>query len=224
MRIKWIGHSCFLIEGKDVKVITDPYGEGVPYRTPDYSVDVVTVSHEHFDHNAVERVKGDPLVIRGAGSHEGAGIRFTGIGTFHDEDGGGKRGLNTIFTFTIDGVSLAHLGDLGHPLSGAQAEALSGVDLLFIPVGGHFTIGANEARDLIGSLPSLKVAIPMHYKTDRLGEDFPIATVDNFIRKMENVRKIGRSEVSLVEVSLVEVSLIDEDLPNRPEVWILDYA
>jgi L-ascorbate metabolism protein UlaG (beta-lactamase superfamily) len=206
MRIKWIGHACFLIEGEEGRVLTDPYDESIPYRAPDYSVDVVTVSHEHFDHNATERVKGNPIVIRGAGSHDAAGVIFTGIATFHDRENGRKRGENTIFTFTMEGIHLAHLGDLGHPLSDAQREALSD--------GGHFTIGPNEARDLIGSLPNLKVIIPMHFKTDLLGDNFPIAPVENFARKAQNIKKIGRSEITLTK----------ETLPAQPEVWILDYA
>ncbi len=214
MKVKWIGHACFLIEGEEGKVLTDPYDESIPYRAPDFPVDVVTVSHEHSDHNAVDRVPGDPVVIRGPGEHRARGMTFTGIACFHDSEAGKKRGENTIFTFTIDGIHLAHLGDLGHPLSDVQVEALSAVEVLFIPVGGHFTIGPDEAKDLIQSMSNLAVVFPMHYKTDRLGDDFPIAPVDNFARKVQNVRKIGGSEISLT----------NETLPKHLEVWILDYA
>jgi len=88
------------------------------------------------------------------------------------------------------------------------------VEVLFIPVGGYFTIGPDEAKDLIQSMPNLAVVFPMHYKTDRLGDNFPIAPVDNFARKVQNVRKIGGSEISLT----------NETLPKHLEVWILDYA
>lgn len=214
MRIKWLGHSCFLIEGRGGCVMTDPYDASLSYRPPDYAADVVTVSHEHFDHNAVERVKGSPTVIRGEGTHHAAGFHFQGIASFHDNCGGKKRGGNTIFTFEMEGLQLAHLGDLGETLSEEKMAALAGVEVLFIPVGGHFTIGPDEAEALIRRLPALRVIIPMHFKTDRLGDNFPIAPVDNFAGKMQNVKRIGGSEVTLSR----------ESLPPQQEVWILDYA
>ncbi len=214
MRIKWIGHSCFLIEGDGVRIITDPYDERLPYRPPDYPAEIVTVSHGHFDHNAVERVKGSPTVIQGAGEHTAHGITFIGIGSFHDEAQGTKRGDNTIFKFNLEGITLAHFGDFGERLTDSQAEALNDAEVIFIPVGGYFTIGPDEAVEITKRLPKLKVVFPMHYKTDILGDDFPIAPVENFTRKMQNVRKIGSSEVSLTR----------ESLPEPLEVWILDYA
>lgn len=214
MNIKWIGHSCFLIEGKEGKVLTDPFKEEIPYSMPGTAVDVVTVSHEHFDHNAVDRVKGSPEIVRGDGPHTAAGITFQGVPSFHDEERGKKRGPNTIFLFTMESIRLAHFGDLGQPLTDAQKMALSQVEAAFIPVGGHFTIGPDQARDMIQALPKLKVVFPMHYKTDKLGSNFPIVPLENFTRGMQNTRKIGRSEVALTR----------ELLPGQTEVWILDYA
>lgn len=214
MKIKWIGHSCFLIEGDGMRIITDPYNEQLPYRPPDYTVDIVTVTHEHFDHNAVDRVKGNPTVIRGVGEHTARGITFTGIASFHDEEQGKKRGKNTIFKFMLEGVTLAHFGDLGHRLTDVQTAALADTQVAFIPVGGYFTIGPNEAVDIAKRLSKLRVIFPMHYKTDILGDDFPIAPVENFARRMQNIKKIGSSEVTLTK----------ESLPERQEVWILDYA
>ncbi len=214
MKIKWLGHACFLIEGEKGRLITDPYDESIPYRPPDFDADVVTVSHDHFDHNAVGRVKGRPTVVRGEGVHSASGIRFQGIASFHDESGGTKRGANTIFAFEIEGIRMAHLGDLGETLSEEQAEVLSDVEVVFIPVGGHYTIGAGEAAALLNRLPSLRVVIPMHYKTDRLGDDFPIAPVENFAGMVQNIKHIGSSEVALSR----------ESLPAQTEVWILDYS
>jgi len=214
MKIKWIGHSCFLIEGEKVRIITDPYNEQLPYRPPDFPADVVIVSHEHFDHNAVDRVRGNPTVVKGVGEHTAHGIMFTGIASYHDEVGGKKRGENTIFAFTLDGVHLAHFGDLGQRLTDAQAAALQETEVIFIPVGGYFTIGPDEAVEVTKRLPNLKIVFPMHYKTDILGDDFPIGPVENFTRKMQNVRKIGSSEVTFTR----------ESLPKTQEVWILDYA
>jgi len=214
MKIKWIGHSCFLIEGDGVRIITDPYDERLPYRPPDFPADVVTVSHEHFDHNAVSRVKGNPEVVRGVGEHVARGIKFVGIKSYHDEEGGAKRGENTIFKFALEGITLAHFGDFGQRLTDEQAAALADVEAVFIPVGGYFTIGPDEALEVIHRLPNLRVVFPMHYKTDILGDDFPIAPVENFSRRVQNVRRIGSSEVSLTK----------ESLPATQEVWILDYA
>ena len=166
MKVKWIGHACFLIEGEEGKVLTDPYDKSIPYRAPDFPVDVVTVSHEHSDHNAINRVPGDPSVIRGPGEHRARGMMFTGIACFHDSEAGKKRGKNTIFTFTVDGIHLAHPGDLGHPLSDVQVEALSAVEVLFIPIGGHYTTDAAQAAEIARALPKLRVVIPMHFKTD----------------------------------------------------------
>lgn len=214
MKIKWLGHACFLIEGEKGRLITDPYDESIPYGPLDYTAEVVTVSHDHFDHNAVGRVKGHPTVVRGEGEHSASGIDFHGIASFHDESGGTKRGANTIFAFAIEGIRMAHLGDLGEALSDEQAAALSEVEVLLIPVGGHYTIGADEAAALIKRLPNLKIVIPMHYKTDRLGDDFPIAPVENFARMVQNVKHIGSSEAALTRKSL----------PGQTEVWILDYS
>ncbi|HDL85988.1 MAG TPA: MBL fold metallo-hydrolase [Candidatus Acetothermia bacterium] len=214
MKITWIGHSCFLIEGKDVKVITDPYDEHIPYRAPSFPADVVTVSHEHSDHNAVDRVPGSPEVVRGPGEHTAHGVKFTGIATFHDEERGKKRGENTIFTFAIDGIVFAHFGDLGHMLNAEQLARLADVEAVMIPVGGYFTIDAAQAAGIVAQLPHVKVILPMHYKTDVLGADFPIDSVDKFTSQMQNIVEIGSAEVSITA----------GDLPVHPEVWILHYA
>jgi len=214
MNIQWIGHSCFLIHSKEANILTDPFNEAIPYSIPDTAVDIVTVSHEHFDHNAVERVKGNPEIVRGDGPHTAAGITFQGVPSFHDEEKGKKRGLNTIFLFTLEGIRFAHFGDLGQPLTQDQKMALSRVEAAFIPVGGYYTIGPDQARAVMQELPQLKVVFPMHYKTDKLSSDFPIAPLDKFTRGMQNTRKIGRSEVALTR----------DSLPGQTEVWILDYA
>lgn len=214
MKIRWIGHSCFLVESNEGKVVTDPFDESIGYGMPELSADVITISHEHGDHNAVGRVGGNAKIIRGEGRHEAHGIVFEGIASFHDNVGGQKRGKNTIFIFQLEGITLAHLGDLGHPLSNDQLAALSNTEVLFVPVGGYYTIGPDEARALIGELENLKVVFPMHYKTDRLDEDFPIVPVENFTEKMENVKQIGTAEVILSK----------ENLPSKLEVLVLNHA
>ncbi len=215
LEIKWYGHSCFLITtSAGVKILTDPYDESVPYKFPEEPVDIVTVSHEHFDHNAVDRVAGSPVVIRGLGEREVKGIRFRGIGSFHDQHGGRDRGRNTIFRIEADGIVLAHFGDLGHVLNAEQQRPLQDVQVILTPVGGHFTVGPKEVSEIIGMLPSLRVVIPMHFKTELIS-DWPIVPLEDFLSEVDlPVRRIGSSSVKLTP----------EDLPQGKEVWVLEYA
>jgi len=213
MKITWIGHSCFFIEAREGRIVTDPFAEEVPYAFPELEADLVTVSHDHFDHNAVGRVGGNPIVLNEPGRHDVAGLSILGVPSFHDDAEGAKRGKNTMFVFTIDGIRTTHLGDLGTSLSEEQRAALGDVRLALIPVGGNYTIGAKQAAGVVRALPSLRVVIPMHFKTDRVS-DWPIETVEPFAKMMDNVRRIGGSVVS--------VTL--ETLPEAMEVWVPDYA
>ena len=193
MKVRWLGHASFLITSDNgTRIITDPYvvGSGIKYGEIQESADVVTVSHEHFDHNNVDSVGGSPQVVKE--SAEVKGVKFEGVATYHDASGGSERGNNTIFCMDIDGVRLCHFGDLGHPLSGQQVADIGKVDVLLIPVGGFFTIDSKVASEVCDLLkPS--VIIPMHFKNDKL--DFPIASVDDFIEGKGNVRKMDSSEV-----------------------------
>jgi L-ascorbate metabolism protein UlaG (beta-lactamase superfamily) len=193
MKVRWLGHASFLITSDNgTRIITDPYvvSSGIKYGEIKESADVVTVSHEHFDHNNVDSVGGSPQVVKG--SAEAKGVKFEGVPTYHDASGGSERGNNTIFCMDVDGVRLCHLGDLGHPLSGQQVADIGKVDVLLIPVGGFFTIDAKVASEVCDLLkPS--VIIPMHFKNDKL--DFPIAGVDDFLEGKGNVRKMDSSEV-----------------------------
>jgi len=195
-------------------VLTDPYDEQLPYKAPTFPADVVTVSHEHFDHNATRRIPGSPSIVRGSGEHIAQNTRFIGIPTFHDEKQGQQRGENTVFTFTIDEINIAHFGDLGHLLNQDQLTALSEVEVVMIPVGGYFTIDAQKAAQIVRQLPQVKVILPMHYKTDILGEGFPIDKVDKFLDRMQNTRQIEGAEAVLTR----------DTLPAHPEVWVLSYA
>jgi L-ascorbate metabolism protein UlaG (beta-lactamase superfamily) len=213
MKLTWLGHACFLIEAGGKKIVTDPYNEQVPYDFPDVMADVVTVSHSHHDHSAVHRVGGDPAVVEAIGDLEVRGVTVRGIPAVHDDQGGADRGANILFRFELEGLQLAHLGDLGAPLDADQREALAGVQVLLCPVGGHYTIGPQEAAALARSLPTVRVLIPMHYKTERI-PDWPIGAVDPFAAMMDNVRRIGAPAVEVAA----------ESLPDALEVWILDHA
>jgi len=193
MKIKWLGHASFVITSDTgTKIITDPYETGgdLSYGQIKESADIVTVSHDHADHNNVAAVQGSPKVVRGV--VEVKGIKFNGIPTYHDEAGGGKRGKNTIICFEVDGIRVCHLGDLGHQLSDSQAAELGKVDVLLIPVGGFYTIDAKVATQL-GDRLKPRVIIPMHFKTDKC--DYPIAGVEEFLRGKKEVRRLDASQV-----------------------------
>ena len=195
MKVKWLGHASFLITSETgTKIITDPYnvGSGLSYGEIRESADIVTVSHDHGDHNNVAAVKGNPQVVKGAGAKEAKGIKFRGVSTYHDEAQGGQRGPNTIFCFEVDGMKVCHLGDLGHALSDKEVAEVGKVDVLLIPVGGFFTIDARVATAVSGKLAP-KVIIPMHVKNDKCA--YPLATVDDFTRGKSGVTQPGASEV-----------------------------
>jgi len=216
MRVTWLGHASFLIESKNgTRLITDPYESGsydgaVGYAPIDESADIVTVSHDHADHNAVDVVSGDPEVVRGTESRTVGGVDIKGVDTFHDESKGQDRGRNTVFVMDIDGMKLGHLGDLGHTLSPEEVSSIGKVDVLMAPVGGYYTIGPEEAKTVAEELGA-RVIIPMHYKTDALG--FPIQPVDDFLKLMEHVERKNQRSVE------IEAS----DLSDEPKVIVLDY-
>ncbi len=195
MKIKWLGHACFTITSDTgVKIITDPYvtTDRLTYGEIKESADIVTVSHNHGDHNNVAAVRGNPEVVRGAGTAEIKGIKFDGTATYHDETGGSQRGDNVIFCFKVDGVRVCHLGDLGHKVSDKQIGELGRIDILLIPVGGFYTIDAKVATEVCNQLKP-KVIIPMHYKNDKCR--FPIAGVDGFLGGKEGISRLDASEV-----------------------------
>jgi L-ascorbate metabolism protein UlaG (beta-lactamase superfamily) len=194
MKIKWLGHACFMITSDaGIRIITDPYATGgdIKYGKITESADIVAVSHDHFDHNNVAAVKGKPEVVREIGMAKVKGIEFKGIPSYHDEAGGRQRGNNIMFCFAVDGIRVCHLGDLGHQLSDKQVAELGRIDILLIPVGGYYTIDAKVATQVCNQLKP-KVIIPMHFKTDKC--DFPIAGVDDFLRGKEGVTRLEASE------------------------------
>ena len=203
MKIKWLGHSSFMITSDTgTKIITDPYARtmGLNYGEIKESADIVTVSHNHGDHNNVAAVQGNPKVVKEAAPVEIKGIKFSGVPTYHDDAEGQRRGKNTIFCFEVDGIKVCHLGDLGHPLSDKQVAELGKVDILFTPVGGNFTIDAKVATEVCGKVAP-KVIIPMHYRNDRCSA-FPVAGVDDFLQGKKGVRQLDTSEVEFKQGKL----------------------
>jgi L-ascorbate metabolism protein UlaG (beta-lactamase superfamily) len=208
MKLKWLGHSCFLITSETgLRIITDPYpqGSGLNYSPINEAADIVTVSHDHFDHNNISAVSGKPEVVTGSGTKTAKGIQFKGIASHHDESKGKERGANTIFCFTVDGIRLCHLGDLGHELSREEIAQIGNVDVLLIPIGGLFTIDA-EVASKVGDDLKPKVIAPMHYKTPKC--DFPITGVEDFLAGKKNVKKLNSSETEFKAGKLPEAAEI----------------
>lgn len=168
MDIIYLGHSSFHLKGKNASVVTDPFdAESVGYRFPKLSATIVTSSHDHKDHNKVDNVSEVKKVVSGPGEYEIEGISIIGIPSFHDDKKGEERGRNTIYVFEIDGFRLCHLGDLGHKLSEETINSISNIDVLMVPVGGHFTIDSKEAAAVTRAIDP-RVIIPMHYKVPGL--------------------------------------------------------
>ncbi len=151
-------------------MLTDPFDDEVGYSLPRVEVDIICISHEHTDHNNERMVEGHPTVIRGPGKHFVSGMEILGIATYHDKDRGLLRGPNTVFRFSMDGLEICHLGDLGCTLGQAEAKAIGPIDILFVPIGGTYTLDATEAWTVI-ELLCPRIVIPMHYRTPALSFD-----------------------------------------------------
>jgi L-ascorbate metabolism protein UlaG (beta-lactamase superfamily) len=210
MEIAWYGHACFRLRDKGATVVTDPYDQSIGYTLPKIRADIVTVSHNHADHNYVSGIKNAPKVVDGPGEYEIKGVFITGIATFHDRKKGAQRGRNTVFLLEFNGLTICHLGDLGHVPTQAQVEALSDVDVLLIPVGGVSTIGAPQAAEVI-SLLEPKIVIPMHYKTKAL--TLKLASVNRFLQEM-GLKKLAAQESLKVTTST---------LPEETQIVLLDH-
>ena len=170
MTITYYGHSCFKItnQGGHVTIVTDPFDKKIGLKPPHISADIVTVSHFHYDHNNIKAIKGEPFIVDGPGEYEIKGIKIKGISSFHDNNKGKEKGLNTIYVIEVDGIKVCHLGDLGQKhLFNSQIEELSQIDVLMIPVGGIYTINGKEAIEIINQIDP-KIVIPMHYLLPKL--------------------------------------------------------
>ncbi|MGC8970818.1 MAG: MBL fold metallo-hydrolase [bacterium] len=210
MEIEYNGHACFTIKTSLGTIVTDPFGEDIPYPKKELTADIVTVSHEHFDHNAVKRVKGNPYIVKEVGEFNYRGIKINGIKTFHDKNKGAQRGQNVVFTIEVEGIKVCHLGDLGEIPNDTQLKAIGEVDVLLVPVGGFYTIEPDEAKVLLESMKP-KIAIPMHYKTNYV-KDWSIKPVDEFLKGIT-------FPVKKIEGSKIEIS--KETLPKSTEVYLL---
>lgn len=218
MKLQWLGHSCFLITAQDgTRIITDPFdvkshAGALNYKSLDgVEADIITISHmSHPDHNHFEAIGGRHPIVRKAGEFDIGGVRIVGVNSFHDDAKGSERGANVIFILTIDDVTVCHLGDLGHVLTEGNVRGMGQVDVLLVPVGGSYTIDSGQADTVVNTV-NPRIAIPMHYKTDKCG--FPIDGAGPFLADKDNVHQHPS-----------EVTITKETLPDETETWVLEYA
>ncbi|MDO8473621.1 MAG: MBL fold metallo-hydrolase [Dehalococcoidia bacterium] len=209
MDIYWLGHSCFRLKGKGSNIIIDPVSPEVGYTIGKLEADIVAVTHQHPGHNYVQGVGGPVKVVSGPGEYEIGGVFITGVPSFHDDKSGEIRGMNTIFNIEMDGITVAHLGDLGHVLTSKTAAEIGRVDVLLVPVGGVSTIDAIGAAEVVRRL-SPKWVVPMHYKTPATKRD--LDTVDKFLKEMGAKDLISQPRLSVTSTgsqTSLQVVLLD---------------
>ena len=178
MIVKWLGHSCFEIYGQEISVITDPYDETVGYPILSTGADYVTISHHHRDHSDTSWIIGC-TVVEGVGTYEFPGVKFKGIPSYHDRLEGKMRGENTIFRIELDDMVFCHLGDLGHLIDEKIWREIGRVDVLFLPIGGNYTIGAKDAERVMEAIDP-RLTIAMHFANDAC--KYPIDSQEEFLR------------------------------------------
>ncbi len=221
VKIRWYGHACFLITSPGgTRVLTDPYPGNMGYGNRRFEADLVTVSHEHFDHNSVASVEGDPEVVRGLAGDDWAQVEKTVgdvtvwsiRGTYHDEAQGSERGKNALFLIETGGLRILHLGDLGEVPSAEIAERAGRVDVLLVPVGGVFTVDA-EGATRVTELFDPRIVIPMHFRTPAIA-DWQISDERPFLEGKSGVKRLG----------VAEVAVSADTLPAEREIWVLDVS
>lgn len=202
--VQFLGHACVRLRGRDGIIICDPYSRAIGLDLGRPTAHIVTVSHNHPDHNYVAGVKPmrDRLfVIDAPGEYEVGGVLITGVRTYHDKQKGAERGFNIVYVIHLDDVTFCHLGDLGHELSQAQLEAIGNIDVLFIPVGGGETITPAEACSVIAQLEP-RVVVPIHYATTQLSFEYELAPLERFIHEMGLKDVVPEDKLSLTAANL----------------------
>jgi L-ascorbate metabolism protein UlaG (beta-lactamase superfamily) len=207
LQIRWHGHACWEIKN-DITLVTDPHdGKSIGIPAPSVQGDIILVSHDHYDHNSVKSVeKTGSKVVTDSRKRTVDDIEISGVESFHDEERGAKRGSNIMFKFSMDGLKFCHLGDLGHDLDDEAVEKIGEVDVLFVPIGGTFTVDDKQAWGVIKKIKP-RIVVPMHYKIG--GLSLPISGIDAFLKQ---------NPYKLLHVGN-EIDIEKEDLPSEPEVW-----
>ncbi|MCK4592609.1 MBL fold metallo-hydrolase [Candidatus Parcubacteria bacterium] len=184
MNITWYGQSCFKLQSKDIVLITDPFDKKIGLRPPYGAASIVTISHDHYDHNNFEIIKGDPFIVNDTGEYEIKKITIRGIDSFHDNCEGDKMGNNIIYVVEMEDMKICHLGDFGQEgFLNSQLEKIGQIDILFIPIGGVFTIDWKTTNTIISQIEP-RIIIPMHYKVSGVkGELLKLDSADNFCKE-----------------------------------------
>jgi L-ascorbate metabolism protein UlaG (beta-lactamase superfamily) len=204
--LRWLGHACFVLQAPKVTIVFDPFpSDQVGYKPVTVRADVVLISHHHFDHDFVKGVEGKPKVIDTPSEHKIGAVRIVAFKTSH----GNGRGSNTVFIVEVAGLRIAHCGDLGVLPSDDEVKRWGRVDVLLVPVGGFYTIDADQAWQLVQRLKPA-VVIPMHYghPQSKIRE---LAPLDNFLKGKRTVRRLRGNSVSLDKKAL----------PKGTEIWVL---
>lgn len=187
MHILWHGQSCFEIiasqqKGEQIKIVIDPFSEDIGLSLPKLEADILLATHDHYDHNNIKGVAGDPFLVQGPGEYERKDVFIQGIPSYHDEKDGKERGQNTIYTIEAEEMRLCHLGDFGQKeLTSEQLEKIGDADILMVPVGGNFTVDAKGAAKIISQIEP-RIIIPMHYYLPKL--KVKIDGLDSFLKEM----------------------------------------
>ncbi len=221
MEIKYLGHSSFLIKTKTAKIVTDPFNpQMVGLKFPKVEADIITVSHQHQDHNNVKAVlptqsATQPLVLDMSGEFEKQGVRIYGYLSYHDEKKGAERGENILYKIEAEGLLILHCGDLGVVPDDDFLDLVGDVDILLVPTGGFYTIDSEKAYQLLKKLEPYLV-IPMHYNHRRLNQAVfnKLASVDNFIKKFG----LDKPEM------LAKLVIKKEDLTEETKLVVLEIS
>ncbi|MDO8260165.1 MAG: MBL fold metallo-hydrolase [Candidatus Magasanikbacteria bacterium] len=215
MLISWLGHSCFKIQDKTgtdgLTIITDPFNKDIGLKVPNCEADIITVSHDHKDHNNTGALRGTPHIINLAGEYDVKGILIRGVESFHDEKKGKERGGNVMYRMEVDGISISHLGDLGHVLDDKQLEVLVGTDILLIPVGGKFTLDAKKAVEVISQVEP-RIVIPMHYNDGNVSIT-ELDSIEKFVKEM-GIKPIEEERLKISKKDLPQEDMLLYILKN----------
>jgi len=223
IEIRYLGHSCFRLEfSSGLSIILDPYSSSTGYPIPKISADLLISSHEHADHYNPNFLEKKVDIIVGT-KNNGADwnifekklkdVKIWNIPYYHDEVEGKKRGKNSITVIDAEELRIVHLGDLGTILTEKEIKLIDKVDILFLPVGGYYTLSQKDALVVINQL-NHKIVIPMHYKTEYT-KNWPISSLDDFLSLAKKFK------IVMFETSTIKIS--KDKLPKSTEIWVLSY-
>ncbi|MDB9452597.1 MBL fold metallo-hydrolase [Dolichospermum circinale] len=217
--IQWLGHTCFLLNTGNVKILINPFntlGCTAKYRLPNVPSDLVLISSQLLDEGAIDKIPGNPKLVYQPGVYEFRGVKFQGITTDHDRNSGKRFGKNVAWKLNQGGINLLHLGGSAAPITLEQKILMGRPDVLFIPVGGSAkAYNAQDAKDAIAVL-NPKLVIPTHYRTQAADDGkCDITPVDDFLTLMQGVN-IRRSNSDSIVIN-------SQNLPENTEIQVLSY-